>query len=286
MRVRAPCYTGSNSKGLTGSTHERFMSRQRPGTLKHVVIYTDGAAEPNPGPGGYGVVLQYGSHRKELSGGYEKTTNNRMELMAAIVGLESLTTRCAVTLHSDSQYLVNAVNDGSVFKWRENGWHRTAQARAKNVDLWERFLAAYEKHEVSLVWVKGHAGVAENERCDQLAFAAARARHREVDTGFIASEPAASGRQKPSSPGPRTKHKHEGEPCRKCSTPLIKRTPKKRKRRETYYYEWYLFCPQCRCIYMVQEAKRRVETTSRDTKNAPKSASPAQNTFIPPDRPS
>jgi ribonuclease HI len=258
------------------------MAQEGTEKLKHVVIYTDGAAEPNPGPGGYGVVLQYGSHRKELAGGYEKTTNNRMELMAAIVGLESLTTKCAVTIHSDSQYLVNAVNDRSVFKWREKNWRRTGQGGAKNVDLWERFLTAYEKHEVSLVWVKGHAGIAENERCDQLAFAAARAPGREVDPGYVAESVTSARRESPKSAA-RTKHKREGEPCRKCGTPLVKQIPKKKpKRQQNYYYEWYLLCPQCRSMYMVEEAKRRLDPTTPDNAKPRKPGLPPQNTFMPP----
>ena len=114
------------------------MERDNNKTFNHVVLYADGAAEPNPGPGGYGVVLRYGKHRKELSGGFERTTNNRMELMGAIVGLEALTAKCSVTLYTDSRYVVNSINEGSVFKWRENDWYRTRNERAKNVDLWQR----------------------------------------------------------------------------------------------------------------------------------------------------
>lgn len=137
--------------------------------LKRVEIFTDGACSGNPGPGGYGVVLKYGTARKELSGGEAETTNNRMELMAAIVGLEALKEKCAVTLHSDSKYLIDAINLGWAVKWRENGWMRTKKDKALNSDLWERLLGLVELHEVELVWVKGHAGNPENERCDELA---------------------------------------------------------------------------------------------------------------------
>ena len=110
-----------------------------------------------------------------------------MELLATIVGLEALTTTCCVTLYSDSKYVVDSVNRGFVFNWRDNDWFRTRSFRAKNVDLWHRFLAAYEKHEVTLVWVKGHAGISENERCDQLAVEAAKTQSRSVDLGYVDS---------------------------------------------------------------------------------------------------
>ncbi len=137
--------------------------------LKHVEIFTDGACSGNPGPGGYGTILRYGGAEKELSGGEAETTNNRMELMAAIVGLEALKERCAVTLYSDSKYLTDAIKCGWAVKWRANGWRRGRNAPALNADLWERLLGLLENHEVEIVWVKGHAGHPENERCDRLA---------------------------------------------------------------------------------------------------------------------
>ena len=139
--------------------------------LKVVEIYTDGACSGNPGPGGYGVVLKFGSARKELSGGEAETTNNRMELMAAIVGLEALNQPCKVKLYSDSKYLINAIRLGWAVKWRENGWMRNKKDPALNPDLWEKILNLLEKHEVELIWVKGHAGNPENERCDKMAVA-------------------------------------------------------------------------------------------------------------------
>ncbi|MBQ2275807.1 MAG: ribonuclease HI [Lachnospiraceae bacterium] len=144
-----------------------------------VYIYTDGSARGNPdGPGGYGTVLEYTKldgtkHRKELSGGYKKTTNNRMELMAAIVGLEALNRPCKVKLYSDSQYLVKAFNEGWLEGWIKKGWKRGKNEPVKNVDLWKRLLKAKEPHQVEFIWVKGHAGHPENERCDQLATSAA-----------------------------------------------------------------------------------------------------------------
>jgi len=142
--------------------------------LREVAIYTDGAAEPNPGPGGYGVVLVYKKHRKELSGGFRRTTNNRMEILAAIASLEALSMRCAATIYSDSQYLVDAVTKGWARRWRANGWKRKGGAMALNPDLWARLLTLCARHRVRFVWVRGHAGHAENERCDFLATQAAR----------------------------------------------------------------------------------------------------------------
>lgn len=138
-------------------------------TLKKVEIFTDGACSGNPGPGGWGVILKYGSASKELSGGEANTTNNRMELTAAISGLEALKERCSVTLYSDSKYLIDAIEKGWAIKWRENNWMRTKKDPALNVDLWERLLPLLEYHNVTFVWVKGHAGHTENERCDKMA---------------------------------------------------------------------------------------------------------------------
>ena len=137
--------------------------------MKEVIIYTDGACKGNPGPGGYGAVLIYKNHRKEISGGDKQTTNNRMEMMAAIAALETLTMPCEVTLFSDSSYLVNAITKGWAVKWKSNNWMRTKKDPALNSDLWERLLSAIERHEVIFCWVRGHTGHTENERCDQLA---------------------------------------------------------------------------------------------------------------------
>jgi ribonuclease HI len=141
---------------------------------KNVTIYTDGGCIDNPGPGGYGVVLLYGTHRRELSGGFRLTTNNRMEIMAAIAGLSSLKESCRVTLYSDSQYLVNAIEEGWAERWRENGWKRNKKEMALNPDLWEELLELCKKHRVKFKWLRGHAGNEENERCDELAQAMAR----------------------------------------------------------------------------------------------------------------
>ncbi len=154
--------------------------------LKQVTIYTDGSCSHNPGPGGYGVVLLYDGHRKELSGGYRRTTNNRMEITAAIVGLRALKRRCAVTLYTDSQYLANAINKGWAVRWRANGWRRNKQEEALNPDLWEELLNLCAQHEVKFVWVRGHAGNAENEVCDRLSTEAARRQGLPPDRGYEA----------------------------------------------------------------------------------------------------
>ncbi len=138
--------------------------------MKKVEIFTDGACRGNPGAGGYGVILQYGNARRELSGGEPETTNNRMELLAAIEGLSALREPCEVTLYSDSRYLVDSVTLGWAQSWQASGWKR---GKAKNPDLWERLLALLERHCVTFVWVRGHDGHPENERCDALATAAA-----------------------------------------------------------------------------------------------------------------
>ena len=144
-----------------------------------VKIYTDGSARGNPdGPGGYGCVLQYTDsrgklHEREFSAGYKKTTNNRMELMAAIVGLEALIRPCQVELYSDSKYLTDAFNQRWIDGWIKKGWKRGKNEPVKNVDLWKRLLAAMKPHQVTFHWVKGHDGHPENERCDHLATSAA-----------------------------------------------------------------------------------------------------------------
>ena len=141
--------------------------------MKKVTVFTDGACSGNPGPGGYGVILKYGNHIKELSAGYKRTTNNRMELMAIIAALEALKEPCEVELYSDSRYIVDAINKGWAKRWRANGWKRNKKEAAKNPDLWQRLLDLLDKHRVTVHWVRGHAGHPENERCDQLAVAAA-----------------------------------------------------------------------------------------------------------------
>jgi len=137
--------------------------------LKKVELFTDGAGTGNPGPGGWGAILKYGNIEKELCGGELNTTNNRMELTAAIEGLKALKEPCAVTLYSDSKYLVDAINLGWAKGWEQNGWRKADKKPALNIDLWQEILRLFEKHTVTLVWLKGHAGHPYNERCDKLA---------------------------------------------------------------------------------------------------------------------
>jgi ribonuclease HI len=201
---------------------------------KEVLIYTDGACEPNPGAGGYGAVLLFGNSRKEISGGFRLTTNNRMEIFAAIKSMEVLKYPCKVTLYSDSQYLVRAMTEGWVERWTRRNWWRTNKERAINIDLWEKLSTLCEMHEVNFVWVKGHDGNLENERCDKLSYAALRQKDLPPDE-FYENPP----------PEPETiKMTHDGQPCRKCSTPVIKLRSKK--------FKFYLFCPNCKAAYKIE----------------------------------
>ena len=155
-----------------------------------VKIYTDGAARGNPdGPGGYGTILSYTdskgvTHEREYSAGYKKTTNNRMELMAAIIGFEALNRPCDVELYSDSKYLTDAFNQNWIKGWIAKGWNRGKSGPVKNIDLWKRLLKAKEQHQVTFIWVKGHAGHPQNERCDELATTAADGTNLMTDEGL------------------------------------------------------------------------------------------------------
>ena len=157
---------------------------QSPASGQKATIYTDGGCSKNPGPGGYGVVLVTGAKRRELSGGYARTTNNRMELIACIKGLEALDERTSVTLYSDSQYVVNGMVKGWARRWKRNNWMRTEEEPAVNSDLWSRLLDLCEKHEVRFQWVRGHNGNRENERCDVLAVGMSRAADLPPDPGY------------------------------------------------------------------------------------------------------
>ena len=137
--------------------------------MKFVELFTDGACSGNPGKGGWGAILRYAGHEKELSGGAVETTNNRMELTAVIQGLSALKEPCSVRLTSDSKYVIDAVVKGWVYGWQRNGWRKADKKPALNVDLWEQLLPLLEKHQVEFVWVKGHQGHPENERCDRMA---------------------------------------------------------------------------------------------------------------------
>ena len=155
----------------------------------HVEIYSDGSARGNPGPGGYGTIVRYTDPagkiiEKEFCGGFEKTTNNRMELLGAIIGFEALKRPCSIDFYSDSQYVVKAFNDNWIEGWVKRGWKNSKGQPVANTDLWKRMLSTIEGHDVSYHWVKGHAGHPENERCDELATSAADGTNLSEDTGF------------------------------------------------------------------------------------------------------
>jgi ribonuclease HI len=239
------------------------LPSQSKNSNKPVTIFTDGGAEPNPGKGGYGVVLRFGDHAKELCGGFKHTSNNRMELLAAIAGLEALKHPCHVRLHSDSRYVVDTVNTGLLFRLSAKSWQAK---KTKNVDLWQRFLKSYLQHDVEMVWVKGHAGIEDNERCDQLAERAMRGKDLPADDGFsqLSRKPNKKTSPQPkriptASPQATKRHpprpKLPGDLCRHCDTPLIRREAKKHKPGAAYHFAWHLYCENCHRMYQVEQAK-------------------------------
>lgn len=251
-----------------------------------ISIYTDGASTGNPGPGGWAAIMREGRRTRELSGGFRLTTNNRMELFAAIAALESLTVPAKVTLYSDSRYLVEGITLGRAVAWRAKGWKQTKTRATPNADLWARLLTVLDQHDVRWEWVAGHAGHPENERADRLAVRAAAQPDLPEDTGyehppavssgagdkpggqtpqpglFDSSVPAESSLNLAGTPVPIAgssagKITRPGQPCRKCGTPVVKQVPaRKLKPGQTSYYAWYLICPNCKTIYLVDSAKR------------------------------
>ena len=157
---------------MQGRTPDRPSSTYN--DLREVSVFTDGACLGNPGPGGYSAILVFGAHRKELAGGFRLTTNNRMEIYAAIIGLRALKTRCDVTVYTDSRYLADAVVVGGARRWQANGWRRGRNEKALNPDLWQILLDLCDRHVVRFEWIRGHAGHPENEMCDRLSNEAAR----------------------------------------------------------------------------------------------------------------
>lgn len=227
--------------------------------IPDIELYSDGGAEPNPGKGGFGVILSYKGRRKEFYQGYKLTTNNRMELMGVIVGLEKLKTKSNVRVFTDSQYVINGITKGWAVKWKENNWFRKKNEKALNSDLWDRLLNEVAKHNVQFNWVKGHSGHPENERCDTLATLALSSNELIEDTGFNLEETTTNGIEATSIPKKsKVKIQNEGDLCRNCGIPVIKKSPSKRKIKpnQEYYYEYYLYCPSCKNMYMIDEAKR------------------------------
>ena len=162
-----------------------FLPLEKSTSRPHVLLFTDGGAEPNPGRGGYGVILSYKGKTKEFSAGFKMTTNNRMELLAVISGLQKLKSPSKVTVYSDSRYVVDGIEKGWAKSWRSKNWMRNKKEKAINSDLWARLLDLLDIHEVSFHWVKGHAGHPENERCDVLASIAMRGKDLKVDPGYL-----------------------------------------------------------------------------------------------------
>jgi ribonuclease HI len=225
--------------------------------LKEVIIYTDGGSDPNPGKGGYGVVLMHGKHRKEISGGFRLTTNNRMELYAVIMALRALKEPCKVKLYSDSEYVVNAMTKGWVQNWIKKGWKKV-----KNPDLWQQLVELTKKHDVEFNWVKGHAGILENERCDELAAKAGKSADLPADAVFesnlLLGERGVNDDQLFSKKSKPEKIVSEGQPCNKCSVKVIKKNRPENKpirKGSSYYYQYYFICPGCGTIYYPEEGK-------------------------------
>ena len=175
-------HSGKAVSGKAATSGTSTPSAPMPGTI---MIYTDGGCLENPGPGGYGAIIVEGDRRIELSGGFRLTTNNRMELTACIAALKALKAPSDVILHSDSRYVVNGIAKGWARRWRANNWMRTKSEAAENSDLWERLLALCDLHRLTFVWVRGHAGHPENERCDELATAAARGVDLREDRAYV-----------------------------------------------------------------------------------------------------
>lgn len=239
--------------------------------IPEIDLYSDGGAEPNPGKGGFGVIMSYKGVKKEFSQGFRLTTNNRMELMGVIHGLERLKTKSVVNVYCDSRYVVDGITKGWAEKWRKNKWFRTKTEKASNYDLWERLLILISNHQdVKFNWIRGHIGHPENERCDELANIALNGETLVEDLGFEEALYNETGLEfNPAMPHPTTagnfqsrkttvKITAQGDACRKCGSGVIRRPSKKRELKpgQTYYFEYYFICPKCKTVYMVEEAKR------------------------------
>ena len=236
--------------------------------IPQIELYSDGGAEPNPGIGGYGVILSYKGYKKEFSQGYKRSTNNRMELLGVITGLEQLKTKSEVQVYTDSKYVVDGIEKGWAERWKANNWYRTKNEMAENIDLWERLLDLLSIHIVKFNWIKGHSGHTENERCDAMVNLAINSNYLLDDLGFsdkannqlMGSSDITTGTNWKT----KAKIKNAGDLCRKCNTPVEKRIPKNKKIKpgQVYYFEYHLYCPECGTVYMVEEAKRNVDKTN------------------------
>ncbi|MEM9548684.1 MAG: ribonuclease HI [Bacteroidota bacterium] len=230
-----------------------------------IKLYSDGGADPNPGRGGFGVILSYKGRKKEFYQGYEFTTNNRMELMGVIFGLEQLKTKSNVQVYTDSKYVINGITNGWAENWKKNNWFRDKKNKAVNIDLWDKLLTVLKDYNVEFQWVKGHSGHPENERCDALANLGIHSENLLEDVGY---ESKGKRPQKEKSKvsyyfptAKKRKINQEGDKCRKCDSRVIKKTRKKTKKikpHQNYYYEYILQCPGCNTIYMTEDAKREI----------------------------
>lgn len=210
--------------------------------IPEISLFSDGGADPNPGKGGFGIILDYKGRRKEFCQGYKLTTNNRMEIMGVIYGLKKLKKKAIVQVFTDSKYLVDAITLGWAQKWKANNWFRNNKTKASNYDLWDELLSLIDNQEsVTFNWIKGHNGHPDNERCDALATFAINGDNLIEDEGY----------------GLKTlfKIENEGDKCRKCGVAVVKRIPKKRNNGKAYSYKYYLYCPGCKSMYMVEKAK-------------------------------
>lgn len=239
--------------------------------IPEIDLYSDGGAEPNPGKGGFGVIMSYKGIKKEFSQGFRLTTNNRMELMGVIYGLERLKTKSIVNVYCDSRYVIDGITKGWAEKWKSNNWYRTKTEKAINFDLWERLLILISnQQQVKFNWIRGHVGHQENERCDQLANIALNSESLLEDTcyeenlfnetGLEFSESLINPTIKNSFQNrkPNIKIRSEGDACRKCGSAVLRRPSKKKELRpgQTYYFEYYFLCPKCKTVYMVEDARR------------------------------
>ncbi|WP_299273472.1 ribonuclease HI [uncultured Psychroserpens sp.] len=236
--------------------------------IPDIELFSDGGAEPNLGKGGFGVILSYKGRQKEFFEGYKLTTNNRMELMGVIFGLEQLKTKSKVQVYTDSKYVINGITKGWAKKWKKNGWERKKNIKAINSDLWDKLLNAISEHIVEFNWVKGHSGHIENERCDTLANYGINSKELNQDIGY---EPNETHNNQNSSTNStftkknKTKIENAGDACRKCGESVVKKAPKKRKIKtnQSYYFEYYLFCPSCKTMYMTEGGKREIVNENR-----------------------
>lgn len=217
--------------------------------IPEIELFSDGGAQPNPGKGGFGVILSFMGKKKELFKGYKLTTNNRMELMGVIHGLEQLKTKSNVKVYTDSRYIIDSMTKGWALQWKEDNWKKKNKP-VQNSDLWIKLLNLTSIHDATFIWIKGHSGHPENERCDYLANQGINLPELLDDKGFKERKNDIIEK--------------EGDKCRKCGTILVKRKPKEKEMKtgQTYYYAYYLFCPSCKTIYLLEDGKRYIQTGS------------------------